>query len=540
MDYFHVLNLSKEPFSNSPDPDFFFQSEQHLECMQKIELSIRLRKGLTVIIGDVGTGKTTLCRQIIRRFSEDESIETHLILDPGFSTNTEFLRAMARTFWKLNAKQEISDWRLKELIKKYIFRQGMDNKKIVVLIIDEGQKIPGFCLESLREFLNYETNEYKLLQIIIFAQNEFEETLKDNRNFADRVNMYHHLGPLNFKETRSLIRFRVERASDVNPALSFFTFPALWAIYRASHGYPRKIINLCHKIILNLIIKDRDRAGWMMVHSSERWSSPDGSARRWRTAWKGALMALILMLIPLALGLDREHGRMYYNVDRGVMAKTPETTEQMQIPNADKKSDEIINEAPEKTGSEDSPVSKETTSVPDQLIQTSSPAIIKAPASYPEFMGQISIGSNETLGIMIHNIYGHFNEYNLGMVTRANPRMANPDRLVSGQEISFPAIPVGMERPPNGYWWVEVTRKETLKEAYAYLRDYPVDRPPIRIIPCWNPGDGMVFVLINKQVFNSEDRAREFLEDRNSKGDIPARLLSDWGSGTVFFSNPLS
>ena len=510
MDYFHVLNLSKEPFSNSPDPDFFFQSEQHLECMQKIELSIRLRKGLTVVIGDVGTGKTTLCRQIIRRFSEDERIETHLILDPGFSTNTEFLRVIARTFWKLNARQEISEWRLKELIKKYIFRQGMDNKKIVVLIIDEGQKIPGFCLESLREFLNYETNEYKLLQIVIFAQNEFEEILKENRNFADRVNMYHHLGPLNFKETRSLIRFRIERASDVNPALSFFTLPALWAIYRASKGYPRKIINLCHKIILNLIIRNRDRADWMLVRSSERWGSPGGSAKRWHTAWKAALMAIMLMLIPLALGLDREQGRMYYNVDRGVMAKTPETADQMQIPKEEKAADEIIDEATE------------------------------AFVSYPEFIGQIRIGSNETLGKMIKNVYGIFNEYNLGVVTRANPQMANPDLLRPGQEISFPSIPVDIETPPGGYWLVELARKETLAEAYAYLRAYPADRPPIRIIPCWNPSNGIRFVIINKQVFNSEDSASQYLMQSNSEGDTLARPLSDWGSGTVFFSNPLS
>jgi hypothetical protein len=85
-----------------------------------------------------------------------------------------------------------------------------------------------------------------------------------------------------------------------------------------------------------------------------------------------------------------------------------------------------------------------------------------------------------------------------------------------------------------------VTRKETLEEAYDYLRDYPADRPPIKIIPCWNPSNGMIFVLIYEQVFNSEDSAREFLGDRNSKDNTQARLLSEWGSGTVFFSDPLS
>ena len=68
MDYFTILNLNREPFSNSPDPDYFYHSRQHLDCLQKLELSLHLRRGLNVIIGDVGTGKTTLCRQIICRF----------------------------------------------------------------------------------------------------------------------------------------------------------------------------------------------------------------------------------------------------------------------------------------------------------------------------------------------------------------------------------------------------------------------------------------------------------------------------------------
>ena len=66
MDYFRVFNLNKEPFSNSPDPDFFFQTKEHLGCLQKLELSIRLHRGLSVVLGEVGTGKTTLCRQLIR------------------------------------------------------------------------------------------------------------------------------------------------------------------------------------------------------------------------------------------------------------------------------------------------------------------------------------------------------------------------------------------------------------------------------------------------------------------------------------------
>ena len=98
MEYFKLLNLEKEPFSNSPDPDYFFKSRQHKACLQKLELSLRLRRGLNVVIGEVGTGKTTLCRQIIKKFSRDEEVETHLILDPHMADPKAFLPNLARMF----------------------------------------------------------------------------------------------------------------------------------------------------------------------------------------------------------------------------------------------------------------------------------------------------------------------------------------------------------------------------------------------------------------------------------------------------------
>ena len=122
MDYFRILNLTKEPFSNSPDPDLFYQSKQHLGCLQQVELSLRLRRGLNVVIGDVGTGKTTLCRQLIRRFSNDDAIETHLILDPHFSTPSEFLFEFAGMLVGRKPSLKANNWQIKEAIKKYLFR----------------------------------------------------------------------------------------------------------------------------------------------------------------------------------------------------------------------------------------------------------------------------------------------------------------------------------------------------------------------------------------------------------------------------------
>ena len=123
MDYFSILNLEKEPFSNSPDPEYFFQSQQHLSCLQKLELSIRLKRGLNVVVGEVGTGKTTLCRQLIRKFSTVTGSETHLILDPYFTTPIAFLMTVVSMLTREKPDDSVDEWQLKERIKQVIFQK---------------------------------------------------------------------------------------------------------------------------------------------------------------------------------------------------------------------------------------------------------------------------------------------------------------------------------------------------------------------------------------------------------------------------------
>jgi general secretion pathway protein A len=296
MNYLKTFNLAREPFSNTPDPEFFFQSRQHLGCLQKIEVAVRLRRGLNVVIGDVGSGKTTICRQILRRFAADEELETHLILDPSFDSPSDFLGKVSEMMLGRRPLPGANDWQVKEDIKQYLFRRGVEDQKTVVLIIDEGQKIPVYGLEILREFLNYETNEYKLLQIVIFAQREFEPKIKALPNFADRINLYHRLEPLSFSETRDLIHFRLHQASDTPNVPNMFTYPALYAIYQASGGYPRKIINLCHLCTLALIVENRTKCDFFLVRRCRR-GIVGIRGFNWRRAAAGALLACLVAVL---------------------------------------------------------------------------------------------------------------------------------------------------------------------------------------------------------------------------------------------------
>ena len=296
MDYFNILNLIHEPFSNAPDPDFFYRSRQHVTCLQQVEISLRLRRGLNVVVGDVGIGKTTICRRLIRRLGRNRDTETFLILDPDFKTPEDFVRAVAEKLDDTH-RPDAPLHLLRESVKRHLFEKGVSQNKNLILIIDEGQKMPDFCLELLREFLNYETNSRKLLQIVIFAQKEFKKKLKAHTYFADRINFYHELKPLSFRETRGLISYRLNRASDASKQPPRFSFLAQWTVYQASDGYPRKIVNLCHQCLLALIIKQRRTADVFLVRSCIKKLYPH-AVNRWRlvlTSTAAILAAALLV-----------------------------------------------------------------------------------------------------------------------------------------------------------------------------------------------------------------------------------------------------
>lgn len=547
MEYFSVLNLNREPFSNSPDPEFFFESRKHIGCLQQIELSVRLKKGLVVIFGDVGTGKTTLCRQLIRRFGADEQIETHLILDPDFSSPTELLSLVAASFWKIKIKKGVSDWQLKEAIKRYLFRRGVSENKNVVLIIDEGQKLPEHCLETLREFLNYETNKHKLLQIIVFAQNEFEQVLQEHRNFSDRVSLYYSLRPLGFRDTRAMIRFRIQKAGGYDAAVPvLFSHSALWVIYRESGGYPRRIINLCHRILLALIIQNRSRAGWRTARTCAKRFLPRKTRK---PAWGrlGALAGILGILILLALNpwrvqtlfsetgsrQEAERSPGVSQRQRFFIAKTSGKESPLREPGGEPKATKMAQvSGPPPRGAEKGDSPKETLN-PSHRSADQGNAV-------PDTLGQLALGEKETIGEMIQKIYGIFNNQYLRSVMEANREMTDPNLIRPGTVVRFPAISLGVDPPPRELWWLQVGRKDTLSEAYQFLKSYPAEPSSIRLIPCWTKREGLKFHMIQKTGFKNEQSARRQLER------LPAHLISNatvfnvWAEGSVFFANPVS
>ena len=254
MSYYNLLGLAREPFSTSPDPEFFYRSTSHDTALKRLEIAIRLRRGLSLIIGDVGIGKTTLSRTLLQTFKGEDNFIFHLILDPGYKSEFQFLLSLVRMFRITPAFKSTLDF--KEALEKYLFQKGVEENKTIVLLIDESQKITLENLEVLRTLLNYETNEYKLLQLVMMAQVELLPRIKRIRNFIDRIALQYTINPLSEEETKGMIEFRLKQAS-YNGQNSLFSAEAAQLIYQFTQGYPRRIAMLCHDALETAVMKER-------------------------------------------------------------------------------------------------------------------------------------------------------------------------------------------------------------------------------------------------------------------------------------------
>jgi general secretion pathway protein A len=262
MGYYETLNLTKEPFSTSPDPAFLYRSSAHNSALLRLEIAIRLKRGLSLILGDVGTGKTTLSRALLQEFADEKDFIFHLIMDPDYNSEFQFLEALVKMFGITPNARTTHDY--KEEIEKYLFKKGVEENKTIVLVIDEGQKLTANFLEALRGLLNYETNEYKLLQLVIMSQMELLPKIKRINNFYDRISLKYIINPLDAKETEEMITFRLHEAG-LPQDRHLFTPEGIESIFEHSQGYPRKISLLCHNVLEEIIIQQKEIADENMV-----------------------------------------------------------------------------------------------------------------------------------------------------------------------------------------------------------------------------------------------------------------------------------
>jgi general secretion pathway protein A len=245
--YLPYFNLKEEPFATTANPRFFYQSPIHSIALGKTEFIVDAKKGLTIVFGDTGYGKSTLARLLHGKFKEKGYISV-LLTNPNYPTTNSLLRTIIQEFQLPKSSKAYKE--NLDIFKAYLYQQAVSQKKTVVLIIDEAQTLRLPLLELLRQIINYETNDMKLLQLVLFSQEQLRTKLTHPlaRNFRRRIAMASTLEAMGQQEHAQMIdfRWRVASGNQHHP----FTPDALEAIYIHSKGMPSEACILADNSLL--------------------------------------------------------------------------------------------------------------------------------------------------------------------------------------------------------------------------------------------------------------------------------------------------
>jgi general secretion pathway protein A len=263
--YASHFGLTDDPFSITPDPDYLYLSPQHREGLAHLRFAMRQPGGFVVLTGEVGTGKTLLCRAVLRQLPNQ--VDAALILNP-LLTALELLAAVCD---ELGVEYPAGTHTIKDLVDA-IYRRLLNTGSRgcrTALIIDEAQNLSAGVLEQLRLLTNLETPTHKLLQLILIGQPELLQHLKrpQVRQFAQRITAHYHLRPFARRDTYAYVRHRARVAGGGD---DLFSWAALYMIHRVSGGVPRLINVLSDRALLAAYVNRRRHVGLASVRQAIR------------------------------------------------------------------------------------------------------------------------------------------------------------------------------------------------------------------------------------------------------------------------------
>ncbi len=241
--YYRYFGLERDPFLDTADPYFYHELGPLRAAKHRFTACVAESRGLTIVLGEPGTGKTSLCSALEQELLADDRVILGKVLDPSFATELEFLIAIGRVFGL--ALPARSNTALKNALKNFFFETAVLEERTLVLVIDEAQNLTDEGLEALRLLLNYHVPQKKLLNILLFGQSELESLVNAHGNLVDRVDSWIRLQRLDDAAAGAVLDFRLARAG-LAPGQQIFDPQARSLVARACAGLPRRLTMLAH------------------------------------------------------------------------------------------------------------------------------------------------------------------------------------------------------------------------------------------------------------------------------------------------------
>lgn len=276
--YLTFYGLREQPFAPTADPVYFYATREHKECLFRLWNSIDERHGIAVVLGNYGTGKTTLLRKLLTGMAADRERYNAAVVGSPIPSWTSFalLEAVVGQFGLQPDKPSFAAYM--ESLNHYLLES---HERVNTLIIDDAQNLnKRGQLELLRLVQNLETQQHKLLNLVLFAQLEWIQVLQAAPNFEQRINMTYTLSEIGIEETRQFIDFRLRQAGAAGPLAPLFDDGAVRVIHAYANGNPRVMVTLCRNaLLLGAKTGRRHINAEVVLHTVQKTTVPDAERR---------------------------------------------------------------------------------------------------------------------------------------------------------------------------------------------------------------------------------------------------------------------